>query len=282
MNANPGAKRVHRPRGERRPVSGMFLTDRDHKVLRDVFLQRAVTRKQLMALGHYGSVTVANERLRLLFDHGYLQRSSIATDLGTCELIYTLGREATSHLVRQLGIDRPEVMRAVETEAPLAIGHALAVTDARIAFTRIHLPNIAVEWLAEPQVRHEYLHSGVRHVLKPDGAVLVSHGDSRMIAFLEVDRGNVSLPQFTRCCESYRRYKQLRLPSEVYGVSAATMLCVVHAGDRRLGHLLAVSKHVGLPAFFASADLLFEHGPYEPIWRCSERPNLTRFLLEVS
>lgn len=281
MSANPGDKRIHRPRGVRQPVAGMFLTDRDRAVLRDVFLQRAVTRKQLMRLGHYGSTTVATERLRLLFDHGYLQRSSVATDLSTTELVHRLGRRAVSELVRHLGVDRKEVLRAVEADAPGALGHGLAVTEARIAFMQNLPEGVSAEWLAEVQVRHEYRHGVARHVLKPDGAVLVSRTGRVAIAFIEVDRGNVSLPQFERSCTSYRRYFELGLAKEIYGVTDPVMLCVVHAGDRRLFHLLESSRRAGLPAFFALATDMDSHGPYEAIWRCSERPNFERFMPEV-
>ncbi|HMS55999.1 MAG TPA: replication-relaxation family protein [Fimbriimonadaceae bacterium] len=266
MSVAPGDKRGYRGRGERCPTGGMRLTDRDRAVLRDVFLQRAVTRKQLMGLGHFSSITSASERLRILFDHRFLERFAIATDLATTELVYTVGPQAISELVSDLGVDRDEVKRCVSSGAPLALAHCVAVTDARIAFTDPP-EGTTVEWLSEVQVRHEFVVDRARHVLKPDGALLVSLGDQPHIGFLEVDRGNVSQPQFERSCNVYRTYFDLNLHTEAYGARSASLIGIVCAGERRLRSLLALAAHAGIAATFSTWTDISEHSPYGAVWR---------------
>lgn len=272
MSVAPGDRRGYRGRGERCPTGGMRLTDRDRAVLRDVFLQRAVTRKQLMRLGHFGSITSASERLRILFDHRFLERFAIATDLATAELVYTVGPQAISELVSSLGVDRSEVKRCVSSGAPLALAHTVAVTDARIAFTADPPVGMTVEWLSEVQVRHEFVVDRTRHVLKPDGALIFIRGDRPHIGFLEVDRGNVSQPQFERSCDVYRTYFDLNLHAEAYGAQSATLIGIVCAGERRLRSLLALAAHAGIAAAFSTWKDISEHGPYGAVWRQHAEP----------
>lgn len=273
MSVAPGDKRGYRGRGERGPTGGMRLTDRDRAVLRDVFLQRAVTRKQLMRLGHFGSITSASERLRALFDHGFLERFAIATNLATAELVYTVGPKAIAELVSSLGVDRNEVKRCISSGAPLALAHTVAVTDVRIAFTTDQPNGMTVEWLSEVQVRHEFVVDRTRHVLKPDGALIFDLGDRPHIGFLEVDRGNVSQPQFERSCDVYRTYFDLNLHKEAYGAHSASLIGVVFAGERRLLNLQALAAHTHIASAFSTWTEISEHGPYGAIWRQHADPD---------
>ncbi len=276
-----GGRRSYRCRGQRLPVGGMCLTDRDRAILRTVFLQRAVTRKQLMSLGYFHSLTAASERLRMLFDHGLLNRHSVSTDLATVELVYTVGMRAVHELSSMLGVDVVDVRRSVSSGAPFALSHAIAVTDVRIEFLAHPAEFENIEWLSEIEVRHEFTVNGAQYVLKPDGAILFDYDGKRQIAFLELDRGHVSRPQFKRSCHTYRTYFDLRLAEDVYGVQSATLLGIVHSGERRLRSLLGLAGNAGLFASFASWSEVTDHGVNGAVWRTAQEQGNKHKLTEV-
>ncbi len=281
MGVFPGGKRAYRLRGKRSPTGAMCLTERDREILRDVFLQRAITRKQLMSLGHFTSLTSASERLRILFDHGFLERYPLATDLSTTELVYSVGFRAIPELVSGLGVDKVEAKRCVSSGAPLALAHAVAVTEARIAFTTHRPADMVVEWLSEVQVRHEFSIGTSSFVLKPDGALIVEQFGAKHIAFIEVDRGNVSQPQFLRSCRTYRTYIELGLPGEIYDTQSASLLIIAHAGERRQSNLLAAASTAGVPSVSASWTEIATDGPFAAVWRSYGEPRARKHLTEV-
>lgn len=281
MGVAPGGKRAYRLRGKRSPAGGMCLTKRDREILRDVFLQRAITRKQLMRLGHFTSLTSASERLRILFDHGFLERYPLATDLSTTELVYSVGFRAIPEIVSGLGVDKVEVKRCVSSGAPLALAHAVAVTDARIALTKHQPPEMSLEWLSEVQVRHEFSIGTSRFVLKPDGALIIEQSGRKHIAFLEVDRGNVSKPQFRRSCQTYKTYIELGLPEEVYGARSASLLIIAHAGERRRTNLLEIAGTAGVPTATASWFEIDCAGPHNSVWTTYAEPEVRKQFSEV-
>lgn len=263
----------------------LSITARDRRILVEIFLQRAVTRRQLQHLGYFGATAVANSRLRRLFDGGYVRRSFVPAGAYATEAVYVPGRDAIPELVSALGIERAEIERLIGQEAPMFLAHALAVTDARIAFTRLKPSCIAhLEWLSEPEVRHEYRlgsHAeSERRVLKPDGALLVTAKTKAYLYFIEVDRGHVSCPQFAKSCASYTQYISRGIAREVYGTEHVSVLCITTGGNLRISHLAEVAKRESLALRIASmGDVIRD--PYGRVWRSNNSKDLTE-LLEVA
>lgn len=259
------------------PAGRTDLTERDADLLCDVFLQRVATRKQVQALGYFGSTTVACARLRKLFDGRYLRRSYVSAGAYAAEALYLLGPAAVDTVAARLGVERGEVARVARTGSPGALAHAKALVDVRICFGSRVPPGTGAEWLAECQVRHEYsvrdARGTSRHVLKPDGAVILSLGGAaRHLYLVELDLGHVGLVPWRRSCAGYRRYLGLGLHREAYGVRSADVLCVTSGGERRIGHLSSAAQAEGAPMRFASLDAFLSEGPFARIWRRPGNP----------
>jgi hypothetical protein len=240
---------------------------RDRELLAEVFLMRAGTRSYLQRRGILPSTSVANSRLRRLFDGGYLRRLFVPAGAHATQCVYTIGRAAVSEVVALLGIERNEVDRLANQPSSTCLQHSLVACAVRLAFES-PMPH-RVRWFTEPGCRLEYEIrtplSTHHHVFKPDGAVLLSSPGARLF-FLEVDRGTVSRPQFARCCNSYLRYFARGFIQEHYGVDLGEVLCVTTGGQRRIEHLAAVALREGLPVRFAELDTLERLGPYCRIW----------------
>jgi len=265
--------------------SRIHLTERDEVLLCDVFLQRVITRKQLNALGYFGSTTVGNTRLRALFDAGYLRRTFAATGGYATEALYLLGSAAIDVVSARLGVERSEVARIIRTESPAFTEHCRAISEVRIAFQKGVPEGVTVEWLAECQVRHEYSvrsEKGIsHHILKPDGAVLFQSCQGCHLAFLEIERGHTGAGAWRRSVAGYRRYLDRGFHREMYGVETAEILCVSTAGHRRIDHLAGIANSEKAPFRFASFDVLVQFGPFPAIWTDGVSEERTSLLSEV-
>jgi len=285
MQKNHGASSLRRSRTIPHPIKRLNLTDRDIEALSIVFLQRAVSRRQLQRLNVFTSTPVANARLRMLFDGRYLKREFAVSRLGGTEVLYLLGPAAVEVVAPRLGIDQAEVSRIARAHSPAALTHAQHITDVRISFEGSMPEGVHVEFLAECQVRHEYTvrteKGTTNHVLKPDGAVLIERGTDRAIAFLEIDLSHVGLLPWKRTCSSYSTYVKLGLHQSAYGVETAEILCITSGGLRRISHLSAIASQMATPMRFAHFSDVLKNGPFGAIWQSFGSPVPTAFFSEV-
>lgn len=270
MFANRSSARRNRevPDARRRVI----LTDRDRQLLVDLFLQRAMTRRQLQDLRYFSSTSVANDRLRKLFDAGYLRRSFLSTGAYATEAVYYVGKSAVPEIVLNLGLDLREVTRLTSPGSSTHLAHAIAATDARITFLRGAPAGIGAKWLTEPECRHEFtLESSANsriHVLKPDGALVVN-GREAGFFFVEIDRGHVSRDQFEHACVTYRKYLDGGLAEQTHGRYKFQVICITTGGSLRIRHLGNAANRAGIALRLATrAD--FAADPYGDIWQSAD------------
>lgn len=260
-----------RSRTAPQPKGRSVVTPRDLDVILTVFLQRAATRKQLQELGLFGSVSVANCRLRKLFDTRHLRRVFVSAGGCSSEAVYVTGRAAVPEIVAALGIEKSEVERLASQEAPFFLAHALAATDVRVAFERGCPPEFAsFRWFSEPECRHEYSVRNpgggfARRIMKPDGAARFALDGISHLVLIEVDRGHVSRPQFAKSLATYRDYLGRRLAEAAYGADRVSVLCVT-TGGRRARSLRDVARATGVPVAFAEMEEVMGIGPYAAVW----------------
>lgn len=254
-------------------IRRLVLQERDKRLLTDLFLHRTMSRDQIIALGFFGSVPRANNRLRKLLDHGFVRRHTHSARGSGSQALYRIGRAAAPCVASALDFPLDEVRWHAERDAPaLFLEHTLGLVDLRIAFEQGAKQRglSGFEWLPEPLCRHEYevrqAGGWVRHVLKPDAFVSWHVSGTALCHFVELDLGNVSQRAFGRKIQQYRKYKELGVFSEVYEAATFSVLTVT-TGERRMAALSALTKGHGSPQLlFTTLSAFRKSGPYAPIW----------------
>ena len=266
----------------------MRLEERDEQILCDLFLHRLMARGQMEKL-YFSSTVRCNARLRLLFDHKFVQRHFPPAAPFGAQAIYSIGKAALPIVARRLEMDLPEVTRYYRrTQTPTFIEHTLAVVDVWMAFREAvsARTDISIEqWLAEMQCRHEWdirKPDGrwQRESFKPDGFVRLETATGYFNFFVEADLGHTSSRQFEGKLLTHQRYLESGLFEQTYGCPVFRTL-VITTGQRRLKNLREILERNDSELFwFTTFETLFEAGALEPIWgvpRLKEPVRLTWF-----
>ena len=270
-------KRAMRSRFKAQIKAGMRLEERDHKLLTDLFLHRLMSRSQLERL-YFTSASRCNVRLRQLFDHDLVSRYYLPLAPYGAQCLYTLGEAGILPVSRRLEWEIDEVKRQTKRhKTPQFLEHTLAINETRLAFREALAvsPTWKLDrWIPEIQCRHDYDIRGTgdtwqREVFKPDGFVRVQNRQTRQKAdyFFEIDRGHTSSSKFADKLDTYTRYLESGLFSQMFGQSAFRTL-VITTGPLRLKNLRALVEGKGSRLFcFTTFDELEEQGALAPIWR---------------
>lgn len=251
------------------------LTQRDRHVIALVALHGVASGSQLQRFGHFRSTSRRNRCLRRMFDAKYLRRTFVACGPYAAEAIYVLGPHGASVAAEQTGLDLTELRRqACRHPARMYLEHHLAVLDVRLSIMKPPPGVLVHDFATEPECRHEYeLVRGpkrMRALIKPDGFVMVERLGAIRSAFLEVDRGHVSLPQMKGVFERYNAYLRDGVFRSTYNLASPfEVLVITTAGNRRIGHLSALAKGLQVRVRFALLDDLADLGFYGQVWRAA-------------
>jgi len=218
----------------------MQLMERDRLLLNDLALHHLMTRVQITSLGYFPSASRASARLVKLQRAGLIRQVQPSPFIVSKEHLYVVAKGAMSVLDSRIA--RLLVARSF---TPRFIDHALATVNLRCTLLRLGLE----AWWAEPQIRHTYeVRIGSRSRVedfRPDGLALIDG----LYIFVEVDRGNTSLPRFIAKLSSYSAYLDRVLFAQTYPAEAFTLL-VSATGHLRKRHLLAaLPKSLRFPVF---------------------------------
>src|SRR4249920_1634862 len=93
--------------------SAFVLQERDEEIIEAVYNLIALTGEQIQSLIGFGCAPRRNIRLRLLFDHGYLERKFLPTMQGMAKPIYIPGPSSVEVLSGRLGVDPEEIKRHI-------------------------------------------------------------------------------------------------------------------------------------------------------------------------
>lgn len=257
-----------------RPVR---LTERDLQLIESVALASVVTRRQIMELGFFSSISRGNRRLRCLFDGGYLRRTFLACDAYAAEAAYLLGPAGAPIVAERTGLDFADIRRqAQRLPARTFLEHHIAMVEVRLAIeadaAKRGYEVVAHYW--ESECRHEYtLGKGQRRLVKPDGFFLVQPGNRSLAAFIEVDRGCVSRDQLAKTFRRYRDYLSDGAFTACYGQDTFDVLVVTTVGKRRIDNLLRLTR-AGSPAIrLAAMTDIGQHGFFGAVWRSLDHDN---------
>lgn len=268
----------------RTPVlPSLQLTDRDRSLITEIFLHRALTRRHVIELAFFSSVSRANARLSALVQHGLLLRIPPPVCAGSGMAIYTAGPQSVPLIAAELNMLPSDVRRNLCQDArPRLLEHCLLIADIRCAFQRACTARgYDMEWYAELETRHAYtISSPIRsehHVFRPDGCAQITNparSTEPVLFFLEADRANTSLKRWQEKLRSYRQYEKSGLCSKRYRVSKfdiAIVTTVPAVADR----LLAIATADGYTnVYFTTCARLEAEGPFADIWSAPHSVNI--------
>ena len=234
----------------------MRLTERDVKVILGVYRYRVLRREQIQEL-LFPSKNTANERLKRLYQHGFLERRWLPVEYGkgTSQAMYLLGERGADVVAQRQGIDRGKVdwRESYNRVGALFLEHLLLVNQVRIAFSMAaEKRGFSVDkWISEEELKatRDFVQistvggSHRRVAVIPDGYFILNFGDRRAHFFLEVDRATEANKRWAQKVQAYLVYTRSGRYSERYGTRSLRVLTVT-TGEKRLANLKRATEEV--------------------------------------
>jgi hypothetical protein len=264
-----------------RELCSLRITERDRAIIADVARYGAASRRHLMALGHFGSTSRANRRLRVLTERKYLRRTHVATGPNQNATIYLIGPAGTSIAVEDLCLDPIELKRQGQRSPErMYLEHHLGILSLCLTARRDAGDVRLRSFLAEPECRHEYevvdRSRTVKRLVKPDAMALFDYGDILLPVFIEFDRGNTSLPQMSGLFSRYSAYWTDTAFQRAYDIDTPfTVAVVTTAGHRRIDHLLRLTAKSVVPVKLTTLSQVEAEGFHARIWRSAQTDEVT-------
>lgn len=268
----------------------LYPTERDRQIITAVYTHRALSSEHL-ALLFWGSITANSRcryRLRLLAQHGYLERAEQPVTLaeGRRPLVYFLDRGGVDVAAQVLSVAPHEIdwKPAYNNVKWLFLDHLLATNDIRVRLE--HAAPTAgfrlVEWLddktlsalsmkdqvvvIDPAGRRETVSVG------PDGYFALSGEGSTLLhrAFIEADRGTVPLTRWGQKVKAYLAYFASPQFRDRYQASKPLRVLTVTTTQERLVHMKQVTEEAGGQSWFWFATYEATRDPdqllFHPVW----------------
>lgn len=249
-NILPRHKRVENP-------PRIQLTERDVQVILAVYDYRVLRRDQIERM-FFPSKNTANERLKLLYQHRFLERRWLPVEYGEGmgQAIYLLDKQGADVVAEQLGIDRGGVswQDAHNHVLSIFLEHVLLVNDMRITF------NMAArqagytidKWIKEDELKaaKEYVYltmpSGTKRKVAviADAYFVLDLGDKRAHFFLEVDRATEANKRWAQKVKAYQVYAQSGKYTERFGTRSLRVITVT-TGEKRLSNIKRATEETG-------------------------------------
>lgn len=277
----------------------MVLTPRDREILRQVHAHRMLTLVQIERLlfqpehgqDHFTKTSKARLRLKLLYQHGYLDRIPMPVGPGmwAWQPVYRLTRKGAEIVAADLNVPVGELeywgrgddkKQRHSHVSQLFLQHALQINDLRIAVSlACEQGGFRVEkWLDDSQLKSlemkEYVavteggHNRKVAVI-PDAYFLLHLGDRRAHFFLELDRATMSNPRWSTRVRAYLTYVRSGKYRERYQTTSLRILTATTT-EQRLMNLKETTRKAGGGQLFwfttidqVSASSVF----FAPIWR---------------
>jgi hypothetical protein len=254
-----------------KPRSRKFYpTERDGKIVAAVCTHRALTSDQIALLvwGDLKASSRCRHRLRLLAEHGYLERVEQPVTLaeGRRPLVYFLATGGVELATTVLGPDagaslwKPSHNRV---KWPF-LDHLLATNDIRVHF-EVAAPRAGLlvhEWiddqsLATLSMKDRIAVPGpsgrsISTVVGPDGYVALCRSGSQTLhrAFIEADRGTVPLARWRQKVTAYLAYFRSAAFEARYHASKPFRVLTVTTSPMRLANMKEAAVEAGGRSWF--------------------------------
>jgi hypothetical protein len=278
------------------------ITERDISVVAAVHHYRMLERRQIEYLFFGGGTNTnrARERLRLLYQHGYLERIArpIYPTIPAPGPVYRLSARGAKLLAERTGTSLRQFFywgRGDDTDArktqvtPLFLEHGLILADVRMALEKATIANdCTIElWRDEAEFRHtrewdtvviEPSPGAAKTSMRitPDGYFAIRTRQGRGHFFLEVDRSTERIKDvWQRKIVSYKAYAvsdQFRRRYHITQPDATFRVLTTTLSLARAEHLKAAAERYGSPQaavrfLFAPLFDVMAHDPLAaPIW----------------
>lgn len=265
------------------PPPPMRLTERDQDVIEAVYHHRVLSQGQIERLIFTGTHrSVAQRRLSLLYDHGYLDRRFLPRigGLVTSPILYLLDKKGSEYLLSHRGYDDIRWRPNDNSLGYEHIEHLLAINTFRIEMTlACRMNGLPLQtWLDDTTLKQDYdrvhLPRSARPVaVIPDAyfTIATPKGDTHF--FLELDRGTMTSKRFKRKVLAYIAYASSGLAEKRFGTTKFRVLTVTES-EKRAENLKTATEGVGGKRRFwfgTLAALTAETILTEPMWRVAGR-----------
>jgi hypothetical protein len=261
----------------------MRLTERDQRILEAVHACDGMLSFSQIQRLFFNGKSQAELRLRLLYQHGYLNRLNRQQRLRSPEMVYWLDKKGAELVGSLNGFQLGELSWRKEPRW-FQIEHDLAVNNFRLDLMEAcqNNPEINLEtWIPESEFwaypdRVDYIYNDrkISRYIRPDGFFILTTDKNRIRYLLEIDRSTEDNPRFLR--EKILpglAYLKTRAYKERFGYHTGRWL-VVTTGERRLGNMLEQAKRGNAQGLFyfstydqVSARTMF----FSPIWHRADR-----------
>ena len=270
----------------------MRLTERDVLLLSLIWQYRVLRRDQIQRL-LFPSKNTANERLKRLYQHGFLQRRWLPIEYGQgmSQALYLLDARGADLLAQRCGVDRGTMhWRASHSRAssPFLL-HTLFINDVRAALTvAAESAGYRIErWLTQEELSAspDYVHlsgaDGSRRVaVIPDSYFCLRLGSRRAHFFIEADRATLSNRRWAQRVSAYLEYVRSGQYTRRYGAHSLRVLTVT-TGPRRLANLKSTTEGAGggpMLWFATLGEVTADAVLHQPIWRVASQDGVHALL----
>jgi len=259
------------------------LTERDKRILEAVHTYDGMLSFLQIQRMFFGGKSQAEQRLKLLYQHGYLARPDKDQRRRLPEMIYWLDKSGAEFIASLDGTPLKEFPWRKEPRW-FQVEHDLAVNDFRLDMleachqdTQIKLEGWIPEtefWAYPDKVSYTFQDNLVKRNIRPDGFFMLTTDKNRIRYLLEIDRSTEDNPRF------YREkilpglaYLKSKAYEERFGHRSGRWL-VVTTGERRLANMLSQARRAktdGLFYFTTFEQVNPETILHSPIWRRTDR-----------
>lgn len=262
---------------------GMRLTERDKRILEAIHAYDGILSFSQIQRMYFSGKSQAEQRLKLLYQNGYVNRPDQGQRRRIPEMVYWLDRKG-AELVASLRGTTPSEMGWRKEPRWFQVEHDLAVNDFRLDLVAACQanPDVSLEtWIPESEfwaypdkVSYQYAGHKKERNIRPDGFFTLIVGDERIRYLLEIDRSTEDNPRFLR--EKILpglAYTRSRAYEERFGHRAGRWL-VVTTSERRLTNMLLQARRAdakGIFYFTTYKQVNPETMLLMPIWRRADR-----------
>ncbi|MBI3732800.1 MAG: replication-relaxation family protein [Chloroflexi bacterium] len=276
------------------------MTERDREIVRQVHRFRLLTREQIERLlfapahgqTHPTKTSKASLRLKLLYQHGYLERipTPVASGAWAWRPVYRLSAKGAALVAAELGLTPRHLAYWGRTDdhdhRPSAVSwlflqHVLALNDVRIAITEAALAHgYRLEtWLDDTTLKRQERRDSVlvtnsqgrshRVPVIPDAYFALHLGDRRAHFLLELDRATMNHKRWKLRVQAYLAYVRSGQYQARYQTHSLRILTVTTT-VQRLANLQETTRKAGgddLFWFTTQEELTAQSVLSSPIWR---------------
>jgi hypothetical protein len=269
--------------GRIRKPPAIRLTERDKRILEAVHVYDGMLGFSQIKRLFFTGKSQAEHRLKLLYQHRYLNRPDKDQRRRLPEMIYWLDRQGAEIIASLQGTPLREFTWRKQPRW-FQVEHDLAVNEFRLDMVAACSQDADIDletWIPESEFwaypdRVEYTHKDrkMKRNIRPDGFFLLSTPQHYLRYLLEIDRSTEDNPRFLR--EKILpglAYLKTQAYEDRFGHRSGRWL-VVTTGEKRLTNMLRQArrgKAKGLFYFTTYDQVTIESLLHAPIWQRADR-----------